>query len=118
MVDSVKVPNRTFHSTIEEEILIPILYCDWCWFLFQTSQVSLELEEKTAKVSELEDFLTMKNKEVKQLQEKLTEMVGVLWYHIFVLIMSVFFSVIFNWHENIQVLLCLFLENYSMLSDM
>ncbi|XP_053375815.1 CAP-Gly domain-containing linker protein 1-like isoform X3 [Mercenaria mercenaria] len=40
----------------------------------KTSQVSLELEEKTNKVSELEDFLSMKNKEVKQLQEKLSEM--------------------------------------------
>jgi len=31
----------------------------------QTSQVSIELEEKEAKVTELEEILTSKNKEVK-----------------------------------------------------
>jgi len=49
-------------------------------FVFQTSQVSLELGEKMAKVSELEDFLNLKNKEVKQLQEKLAETVNI-FYH-------------------------------------
>ena len=42
---------------------------------FQTSQVGLELAEKSARVTELEDFLSLRDKEMKQLQDKLRELV-------------------------------------------
>ena len=41
----------------------------------QTSQVGLELAEKSARVTELEDFLSLRDKEMKQLQDKLREVV-------------------------------------------
>jgi hypothetical protein len=44
----------------------------------QTSQVSIELEEKDAKVTELEEILTSKNKEVKQVSNQLQEVVSIM----------------------------------------
>ncbi|XP_021352247.1 CAP-Gly domain-containing linker protein 1-like [Mizuhopecten yessoensis] len=40
----------------------------------KTSQVSIELEEKSSKVAELEDTLSSRNREVKELQNKLSEL--------------------------------------------
>ncbi|XP_069135860.1 CAP-Gly domain-containing linker protein 1-like isoform X1 [Argopecten irradians] len=40
----------------------------------KTSQVSIELEEKSTKVNELEDTLSLRNREVKELQNKLSEL--------------------------------------------
>ena len=45
---------------------------------FQTSQVGLELAEKSARVTELEDFLSLRDKEMKQLQDKLREVVCII----------------------------------------
>ena len=44
----------------------------------QTSQVSIELEEKDTKVTELEEILTSKNKEVKQVSNQLQEVVSIM----------------------------------------
>jgi hypothetical protein len=44
----------------------------------QTSQVSIELEEKDAKVTELEEILTSKNKDVKQVSNQLQEVVSIM----------------------------------------
>ena len=49
----------------------------------QTSQVSIELEEKDAKVTELEEILTSKNKEVKQVSNQLQEVVSIMISTIF-----------------------------------
>ena len=49
----------------------------------QTSQVSIELEEKDSKVTELEEILTSKNKEVKQVSNQLQEVVSIMISTIF-----------------------------------
>ena len=54
------------------------VYCYSLTLYIQTSQVGLELAEKSARVTELEDFLSLRDKEMKQLQEKLKEVVRVM----------------------------------------